>query len=131
MNQHDSRKTAMQAIFLANQTPELSAAEVEEKVTATLDLKQLSPYSKELIEGVINKRQELEGKITAHLKKGWRLDRVNPIAVAILEVGIYEIEYSNEIEPKAAINEALNLCNEFTDPKAKPFVNGLLANFVK
>ena len=30
-----------------------------------------------------------------------------------------------------AVNEALNLCDEFAEPKEKPFINGMLANFVK
>ncbi|MFR4790151.1 MAG: transcription antitermination factor NusB, partial [Lactobacillus acidophilus] len=28
------------------------------------------------------------------------------------------------------VNEALNLCDEFAEPKEKPFINGMLANFV-
>ena len=131
MNQHESRKAAMQAIFLANQDPELTAAEVETKIVTTLDLSKLSAYSKNLIEGVLSKRDELKDDIASHLKKGWRLEGLNAVTVAILEIGLYEIKYSAEIEPKAAINEALNLCDEFTDPSSKPFVNGILANFVK
>ncbi len=130
MNQHDSRKIAMQAVFLANQNQDLTAAEVEVKTVETLDLEQLPAYSKTLIEGVVAKRDELASAIAANLKKGWRLERVNPIAVAILEVALYEIKYSTEIEPKAAVNEALNLCDEFADPKSKPFINGILANFI-
>ncbi|KRL89674.1 transcription antitermination factor NusB [Lactobacillus kalixensis] len=131
MNQHESRKVAMQAIFLANQDRELSAPEVEVKVVETLDLNQLPAYSKTLIDGVLFKREELEEDISSHLKKGWRLERVNAIVVAILEIALYEIKYSADIEPKAAVNEALNLCDEFTDPSAKPFVNGILGNFVE
>lgn len=131
MNQHESRKVAMQAVFLANQDPELTAAEVEVKTVSALDLKQLPAYSKTLIEGIIFKRDELTEDISNHLKKGWRLARVNQIVVAILEVALYEIKYSSEIEPKAAVNEALNLCDEFADPKSKPFINGMLANFVE
>ena len=44
MNQHESRKAAMQAIFLANQDPELTAAEVETKIVTTLDLSKISSY---------------------------------------------------------------------------------------
>lgn len=131
MNQHESRKVAMQAIFLANQDPELTTAEVEVKTVEMLDLEQLSAYSKTLIEGVMLKRNELKEAIAAHLKKGWRIERVNPITIAILEIALYEIKDSAEIEPKAAVNEALNLCDDFTDPDAKPFINGILANFVK
>lgn len=131
MNQHESRKVAMQAAYLANQDPEYTAEEVEAKTVATLDLKELSAYSKTLIEGVIAKREELEHDLESHLKNGWRLNRVNQITVAIMEVALYEIKYSDEIEPKAAVNEALNLSDEFADPKSKPFVNGMLANFIK
>lgn len=131
MNQHESRKVAMQAVYLANQEPKYTATEVEAKTVQTLDLKELSAYSKTLIEGIVSKRQELDEKISNHLKKGWKLERINQITLAILEVALYEITYSDEIDPKAAVNEALNLCDEFADPKAKPFVNGLLANFVK
>ncbi len=44
MNQHESRKVAMQAVYLANQEPDLNAEEVEAKVVATLNLKQLSAF---------------------------------------------------------------------------------------
>ena len=131
MNQHESRKVAMQAVFLANQDPELTAAEVEVKTVEMLELQQLSAYSKTLIEGVIANRDQLQSDISSYLKNGWKLERVNAITIAILEIAIYEIKDSVEIEPKAAVNEALNLCDEFADPKAKPFVNGVLANFVE
>ena len=131
MNQHESRKVAMQAVFLANQDPELTAAEDEVKTVEMLELQQLSAYSKTLIEGVIANRDQLQSDISSYLKNGWKLERVNAITVAILEIALYEIKDSVEIEPKAAVNEALNLCDEFADPKAKPFVNGVLANFVE
>ena len=130
MNQHESRRVAMQAVYLANQDLKYTASEVEAKTVAMLDLKELPAYSKEIIEGVIEKRDELKGELAGFLKKNWRINRINQISLAILEVALYEIKYSKEIEPKAAVNEALNLCDEFADPKDKPFINGMLANFV-
>lgn len=69
MNQHESRKVAMQAVYLANQEPDLTAEDVEAKIVATLDLKQLSAYSKKLIEGVISDRKDLQSELADHLKK--------------------------------------------------------------
>lgn len=120
----------MQAVYLANQEPDLNAEEVEAKVVATLNLNQLSAYSKKLIEGVLENREDLQSELTSHLKKGWRLERVSQTIVAIMEIALFEIKNSDEIEPKAAVNEALNLCDEFAEPKEKPFINGMLANFV-
>ncbi|WP_294601981.1 transcription antitermination factor NusB [uncultured Lactobacillus sp.] len=130
MNQHESRRVAMQAVYLANQDLKYTASEVEAKTVAMLDLKELPAYSKEIIEGVIEKQDELKGELAGFLKKNWRINRINQISLAILEVALYEIKYSKEIEPKAAVNEALNLCDEFADPKDKPFINGMLANFI-
>ncbi len=131
MNQHENRRIAMQAIFLANQNPGLKADQVEAKTLETLDLQRMPAYSDLLISGILGKKEELEKELAAHLKKGWCLERVNPITVAILEVALYEIKYSSHIDPKAAINEALNLGDEFADKKAKSFINGVLANFIK
>jgi transcription antitermination protein NusB len=130
MNQHQSRRIAMQAVYLANQDLKATPAEVEVKTVKMLNLKELSAYSKTIIEGVIEKRDELKGSLAVYLKQNWRIDRINQILLAILEVALFEIKYSTEIEPKAAVNEALNLCDEFADPKDKPFINGMLANFI-
>lgn len=130
MNQHQSRRIAMQAVYLANQDFKATPAEVEVKTVKMLNLKELSAYSKTIIEGVIEKRDELKGSLAVYLKQNWRIDRINQILLAILEVALFEIKYSTEIEPKAAVNEALNLCDEFADPKDKPFINGMLANFI-
>lgn len=46
MNQHESRKVAMQAAYLANQDPEYTAEEVEAKTVATLDLKSFLPIQR-------------------------------------------------------------------------------------
>lgn len=121
----------MQAVYLANQEPTYTASEVEAKTVATLNLKELSAYSKNIIEGVIEKREEIKANLASCLKENWRIDRISQILLAILEISLYEIKYSMDIEPRAAINEALNLCDEFADPKNKPFVNGILANFIK
>ena len=131
MNQHESRRVAMQAVYLANQDLKYTPAEVKAKTVAMLDLKELSAYSKTLIEGVIEKRDELKGQLASYLKKNWRIDRIDQISLAILEIALFEIKYSDEIEPKAAVNEALNLCDEFADSKTKPFINGILANFIQ
>lgn len=130
MNQHTSRKIAMQAVYAANQNRDLTAAEAERNVVKLLQLKELSTYSINLIAGFFAHREELEKEISAHLKPGWRLERINQISLAIMEVALYEIKYSQEIAAKAAVDEALNLCDEFAEPKNKAFINGVLANFI-
>ena len=131
MNQHDSRRIELQAIYLYNQDPSLTASALENNVKSALDLDTLPAYSQELVSGVIDKQAELRDKLSANLKQGWRLERLSKTSLAILEVALYEMLYSPVIEDRSAINEALNLCDEFDDPKSKAFINGILANFVQ
>lgn len=130
MNQHDSRKIAMQAVYLAGQNPDMTIDEVQQNAARVLDIKVVPEYTKTLITGVLSRKAEIDKQISSHLKKGWRLERIDRITLAILEVGIYEMMQQDVIQQKAAINEALNLCDEFADPQSKPFVNGVLGNFI-
>ena len=122
------RRIAMQAIYLANQGNLTDAEEVCQKALKALELKSFPDYSAEIVNGVLANKKELDEQ---YLKKGWRLNRINEIDLAILEVALYEMQNSKAIEPVAALNEALNLCDEFSSKESKKFINGLLANFIK
>ena len=129
MTQHEMRRIAMQAIYLANQGKLTDAEEVCQKALKALELKDFPDYSTELVNGVLANKEALDEQLSKYLKKGWRLNRINEIDLAILEVALYEMQNSKVIDPVAALNEALNLCDEFKE--SKKFINGLLANFIK
>lgn len=130
MTQHEMRRIALQALYLANQSKTTDSEAVYERAHNALNLKTFPDYSKTLLEGVLENKEKLDSEISSHLKKGWRLERLDSIDRAILELGLYEMQNSKAIEPVAALNEALNLCDEFSSPKSKAFVNGVLANFI-
>ena len=131
MTQHEMRRIAMQAIYLANQGNLTNAEEVCQKALKALELKSFPDYSTEIVNGVLANKKALDEQLSKYLKKGWRLNRINEIDLAILEVALYEMQNSKVIEPVAALKEALNLCDEFSSKESKKFVNGLLANFIK
>ena len=107
------------------------AEEVCQKALKALGLKDFPNYSTELVNGVLANKEALDEQLSKYLKKGWRLNRINEIDLAILEVALYEMQNSKVIDPVAALNEALNLCDEFSSKESKKFINGLLANFIK
>ena len=131
MTQHEMRRIAMQAIYLANQGNLTNAEEVCQKALKALELKSFPDYSTEIVNGVLANKKALDEQLSKYLKKGWRLNRINEIDLAILEVALYEMQNSKVIEQVAALNEELNLCDEFSSKESKKFVNGLLANFIK
>ena len=130
MTQHKMRRIALQALYLANQEPDLDYDEIVSRTQRALDLKDLPDFSQELVKGVLSQKADLDEEISKYLKSGWRIERLAQIDRAILELGLYEIKNSKQIEPVAALDEALNLGEEFSSEKSKAFINGVLGNFI-
>ena len=130
MTQHEMRRIALQALYLANQEPDLDYDEIVSRTQRALDLKDLPDFSQELVKGVLSQKADLDKEISKYLKSGWRIERLAQIDRAIRELGLYEIKNSKQIEPVAALDEALNLGEEFSSEKSKAFINGVLGNFI-
>lgn len=88
------------------------------------------PYIHRLVALWLAHRDEVEEKITKHLK-GWKLDRIAKIDLAILRLGITELIYADDIPIKVSINEAVNLAKKYVDDKSGKFINGVLSHFVE
>ena len=73
--------------------------------------------------------EELNKVISSHLK-GYTLERIFKIDLAILKLAIYEIEYMKE-KPAVVINEAVELSKRYSTDNSYKFINGVLANIVK
>ena len=69
------------------------------------DSRQLA-YLTDVVQGVQARREELEGYITK-FSVGWTLGRIARMAVAIMEVCMYEALYVDDAPVSAAINEEI------------------------
>ncbi len=87
-------------------------------------------YFKTVTSGVIEKKEELDKKISKFLKN-WTINRLPRMDVAILEVACYEILYVDEIPTSVAINEAVKLSKKYGTPDSASYVNGVLSSFEK
>lgn len=87
-------------------------------------------YFKTVTSGVIEKKEELDEKISKFLKN-WTINRLPRMDVAILEVACYEILYVDEIPTSVAINEAVKLSKKYGTPDSGSYVNGVLSSFEK
>ena len=87
-------------------------------------------YFKAVTSGVIEKKAELDSKISQFLKN-WTINRLPRMDLAILEVACYEILYVEEIPTSVAINEAVKLSKKYGTPDSGSYVNGVLSSFEK
>lgn len=82
------------------------------------------PEVKKMIDGVIERRAELDERIQA-VSPRWRLERMATIDRNILRLGAWELFYS-ETPPLVVINECIELGKTYGEEKTSAFVNGLL-----
>lgn len=85
-----------------------------------------SEYMNRMFEGVVANAEELDAHIAAHLR-GWTLERISKVDLAILRLGAYELMLK-EIPAGIAINEAVELANQYSADKAGAFINGVLGS---
>ncbi|MBU3901263.1 transcription antitermination factor NusB [Patescibacteria group bacterium] len=80
-----------------------------------------------LVKGVAENYPKLD-KIIAKSAPEWPLDQITIIDRNILRLGLYELLLGdrNEVPPKVAINEAIELAKSFSGESSGKFVNGVL-----
>lgn len=63
----------------------------------------------------------------------WPLDKIAVIDRNILRIGLYELLFAdkNEVPPKVAINEAIEMAKNYGGPNSSRFVNGVLGTVYK
>ncbi len=83
-------------------------------------------YMNGMFDGVVKNREEVDRQISDHLR-GWTIDRLSRVDLAILRLGAYELMLK-ETAPGIVINEAVELANHYSTDKAGAFINGVLGS---
>lgn len=79
-----------------------------------------------LVHGVIENQNDLDDRIRP-LAPEWPLEQIARIDRNILRLGLYELLYRGEqVPPKVAINEAVELAKAFGSDNSSKFINGVL-----
>lgn len=86
-------------------------------------------YIDELLSGIEENAQALDAAIEKCLK-GWALDRIAKVDLAVLRVAVYELCYARKTPDAVIINEAVTLAQRFDVPQAGKFVNGVLSSLL-
>ena len=86
-------------------------------------------YIDTILSGVAENEAALDGSI-ADCLKGWTLDRIARVDLAVLRVAAYELYYLRETPDAVVINEAVALAQRFDSPIAGKFVNGVLSTLL-
>jgi transcription antitermination protein NusB len=112
----DQRRAAVVALYQADVTGRPAAELLDPRATA---------FSRELVDGVLGERDELDAQLERHAS-GWSLDRIAPLERSILRVALHELRSRPDVPAEVAINEAVEAAKELCSAETPAFVNGIL-----
>lgn len=87
-------------------------------------------FTSKILSNFADHYEEINSIISKNLK-GYTIERVYKIDLAILIIAIIELEFIKENPKEVIINEAVELAKKFSTEKSPKFINGFLASIVK
>ncbi len=133
-SRHLSRSIAMQSLYewdFYGKNPDL-------KDIVERNIKNFGPgledvnFIWELVDGIKNRLNELD-KIIEQAAPEWPISQIPIVDRNVLRIGLYELLFSDkeQVPPKVAINEAIELAKTFAGITSGKFVNGVLGTIYK
>lgn len=129
MTKHEIREAA----FIILYQMELTGWDADEIAECTSEAFEM-PFNKavlSLAEKVWNKRAQAD-EIIGKYSPTRAVERISKVNLTILRIAVYELTYEKEnVPPKVAINEAVELAKAYAVGNDKAFVNGVLNSYYK
>src|SRR3989338_9472141 len=89
-------------------------------------------FAWKILKGVVEHLAEID-TIIVKAAPEWPLDKIAIIDRNILRIGLSELLYAdpNEVPPKVAINEAIEMAKNYGGPNSGRFVNGVMGTIYR
>jgi N utilization substance protein B len=84
-----------------------------------------------VVRGVIARQDEIDRTIDSVLKAGWPLARLDATVRAILRAGAFELFACEDVPPRVALNEYLDVAHAFFSGDEASFINGVLDHLAR
>ena len=134
-SRHLSRSIAMQSLYEWDFWGR-DKSKLEEIIEG--NIKEFGPglESKDFVWEIINGVMEHVDKINEIIEKcapEWPLEQITVVDRNVLRIGIYELLWGKreEVPPKVAINEAIELAKNFGGESSGRFINGVLGTIYR
>lgn len=134
-NRHLSRSIAIQTLFEVDfrsydsgKAREILERNAAEFAAGMADIS----FMKNLVSGILGKKEDLD-RIIVKAAPDWPLEKIGCLDRNALRLGLYELLFAdkNEVPPKVAINEAIEIAKTFGGENSGKFVNGVLGSVYK
>lgn len=129
-SRHLSRSIAMQSLYewdfggkKQDSLEEITRRNLEEFGPGLED----KDFVWQIVKGVLSHLEDIDNIISKAAPE-WPLEQITIVDRNVLRIGLFELLYSDkeEVPPKVAINEAIELAKSFGGESSSKFINGVL-----
>ena len=128
MKRSEAREQAFWALF----EQAVVGGTGEEIMSAAAEARDLKPnaFTRREVLGVEANQAAIDEMIGRHIR-GWSLNRLSKVTLALLRLAVYEIVYDREIPESVSINEAVELAKKYGGQDDAAYLNGVLSSVVR
>lgn len=123
LNRSELRKKAMTILYQINvYKSNKMEYDINNIIKEVMEIE--NEFVKDLVYGVVTYQNDIDNMANKYLDN-WTIDRLGNTDKAILEIGIYELIYTDTPDI-VCINEAIELAKLYSDDSVKNMINGVL-----
>ena len=135
-NRHLGRIVALQTLYEEDFRRECNDATLKldgvlarniARYQETIDDKE---FIERLVNGVASQQKKIDD-IIRPVAPEWPIEQIARIDRVVLRIGVYELIFVNDVPPKVAINEAVELAKAFGGDNSSKFINGVLGTVLR
>jgi N utilization substance protein B len=124
ISRSQARKRAVEIVYEAAQRGADAVTLLADRV-GSVEVDPIADYTITLVEGVTARRESIDELLSEHAQ-GWTIDRMPPVDLAVLRVGVWELLWATDVPDPVAIDEAVGIAKELSTDDSPRFVNGVL-----
>ncbi len=129
MNRHEAREAALGLVFEKSFQASEDAGKLYDIAIVERELEE-DDYVRRVINGVFDNLEEID-KLIEGAAKGWKIERMPGVSLALMRICTYEMLYEKDIPVNVSLNEAVELAKKFDSDDAPAFINGVLNKISK
>ncbi len=134
-NRHLSRSIVLQTLF---EWDFAVSKELDPKEMLQRNTEEFGPglddfnFMYGLLDGILKKKAVID-EVIEKAAPDWPIEKISVVDRNILRIGLYELVFGDreQVPPKVAINEAIELAKNFGGENSSKFVNGVLGGVYK
>ncbi len=122
-NRNELREIIMKVLYQVSILEETELDyDINDLIKEQLEIE--NEFVNECVSGILKNKKDIVVLANKYLND-WTIDRLNKVDQAILELGIYELMYT-ETPSIVSINEAIELSKKYSEEAVTKMINGVL-----